>query len=133
MTPYLEVIVATLDGRRLFAEHVAIEAAYELRVDVPVVRFFRHQRAPDGFPLEAWSDERRLAGETRPGEAAVWVLADQPRSEMAATVRHEVHHVAYHTRYGHGYFTPKEQAHMELLAEDFALRFTQRRTRKETR
>lgn len=131
MTPYVEVIVATLDGRRLFAEHVAIEAAHELRVDVPVVRFFRHQRAPDGWPLQAWSDERRLSGEVRQGERAVWILAGLPRDELAATVRHEVHHVAYHSRHGHGYFTPREQADMELLAENFALRETQRRTQKE--
>ncbi len=124
MTPYIEVIVATLDGRRLFAEHVAIEAAHELRVDVPVVRFFRHQRAPDGWPLQAWTDERRLSGEVRQGEAAVWILAGLPRDELAVVVAHEVHHVAYHTRYGSGYFTPREQAVMEAAAEDFAQKWS---------
>ena len=132
MTPYAEVLLASHDGRRLYCEHVAILAAHELEIPTPVVRFFRHQRAPDGFPLEAWSDERRLAGETRgwePGE--IWVWADQPRDALAATVRHECHHLAYFSRFGHGYFTPRELAVMETAAEDFALRFTQRRTQKE--
>lgn len=131
MTPYIETLVGSTDGRRLYCEHVAILAAHELRVDVPIVRFFRHQRAPDGWPLQAWTDERRLTGEVRQGETAVWILADLPRDELAVVVAHEVHHVAYHTRYGSGYYTPREQAVMEAAAESFALRFTQRRTQKE--
>ncbi len=125
MTAYAEVIVATLDGRRLFAEHVAGEAARELKIPTPAVHFFRHQRAPDGFPLRAWTDERVLAGEVRPGEAAVWVLANQSSAELAATVRHECHHLSWHARFGFGSVSPKEQAVMELLAERFALRETQ--------
>jgi len=125
MTPYIEVPVGSTDGRRVYCEYVAILAAHELEIPTPVVRFFRHQRAPDGFPLEAWSNERRLAGETRgwePGE--IWVWADQSRSELAATVRHEAHHLSYFRRYGSGYFTPREQAVMELLAEDFAQKWS---------
>jgi len=128
MTPYVEVLLGSTDGRRLFAEHVAILAAHELEIPTPSVHFFLHRPAPDGWPLQAWSDERRLTGEVRHGESAVWVLADLPRAELAVVVAHECHHVAYHTRYGSGYASPKEQVHMELLAERFALRFTQRRT-----
>ena len=124
MTPYLEVIVATLDGRRLFAEHVALTAASELGIPVPQVRFFVHRPTPDGWPLQAWTDERRLTGEVRPGETAVWILAGLPRVELAITVAHEAHHVAYHARYGSGYFTPREQAVMEAAAEAFAQKWS---------
>ncbi len=130
MTPYVEVVLGSSDGRRLYAEFVAIEAAHELRVDVPVVRFFRHQRAPDGFPLEAWTDERELAGAVRQGEPAVWILAGLRRDDLAVVVAHECHHVWYHRRYGHGYYSPREEAVMEAAAESFALRFTQRRTQE---
>jgi hypothetical protein len=133
MTEYVEVLLGLSDGRRLYAEFVAIEAAHELEIPTPAVRFFRHQRAPDGWPLRAWTDERRLSGEVRPGETAVWILADLPRDELAVTVAHECHHVRYHRRYGVGHYSPKEMASMEAAAEDFALRFTQRRTQKEQR
>ena len=133
MTDYVETLVGSTDGRRLFAEHFAILAAHELEIPTPSVHFFLHRPTPDGWPLRAWTDERRLTGEVRQGEAAVWILADLPRDELAVTVAHECHHVRYHARYGVGYYTPREQAVMEAAAEDFALRFTQRRTRKEQR
>ena len=129
MTNYLEIIVATLDGRRLFAEHVALTAASELGIPVPQVRFFVHRPTPDGWPLQAWTDERRLSGEVRQGETAVWILADLPRAELAVVVAHEVHHVAYQNRYGVGHYSPKEMASMEAAAEDFAVRFSASHTR----
>ncbi len=70
-----------------------------------------------------------LSGEVRHGESAIWILADLPRDELAVVVAHECHHVAYHTRYGTGYYSPKELAALEAAAEDFAVRFTQHRTR----
>ena len=129
MTDYVEVPIGSTDGRRLYCEFVAIEAAHELGISTPRVRFFLHRATPDGWPLESWRDERRLGGETRWWEPdAVWVLADLPRSDLAVTVAHEAHHLAYFSRYGVGCHTPREQVRMELDAEIFALRFTQRRT-----
>jgi len=131
MTNYIEWLVGSADGRRVFCEFVATAAAHELEIPTPTVHFFLHRPAPDGWPLRAWTDERRLTGEVRPGETAVWILADLPRAELAVVVAHECHHVAYHTRYGAGFYGLKELAVMEAAAEDFALRFTQRRTQKE--
>jgi len=130
VTPYIETLVGSTDGRRLFAEHVAILAAHELAIPTPAVRFFIHRPAPDGWPLQAWTDERRLLGEVRQGEAAVWILADLPRDELAVTVAHECHHVRYHRRYGVGHYSPREMAAMETAAESFAVRFTASHTRK---
>ncbi len=129
MTPYIETLIGSTDGRRLYCEFVAIGAAHELKIPTPSVHFFLHRPTPDGWPLQAWTDERRLAGAVRQGEAAVWILAGLPRDQLAATVRHEVHHVWYHTRFGSGCFTPREQVQMEIDAESFASNFMHPRTR----
>ena len=131
MTDYIEVPIGSTDGRRLLAEHFAILASHELAIPTPSVHFFRHRPAPDGWPLRAWTDERRLLGQVHQGESAIWILADLPRDELAVTVAHEAHHLAYFSRYGVGCHTPREQVRMELDAEIFALRFTRRRTQKE--
>jgi len=129
MTPYIEVPIGSTDGRRLYCEHVAILAAHELEIPTPSVHFFLHRPTPDGWPLRAWTDERRLTGEVRQGEAAVWILADLSRDELAVTVAHECHHVRYHARYGVGHYSPREMASMEAAAEHFAVRFTASHTR----
>ncbi len=130
MTPYAEVLLASHDARRLYSEFVAIAAAHELGIRVPKVRFFVHRPTPDGWPLESWSDGRRLAGEARSWQPdAVWVLADLPRSELGAVVAHEVHHLSYFSRFGSGCFTPREQVQMEVDAESFASNFMHPRTR----
>jgi len=135
VTPYLQIPIGPSDGRRLFAEYVATNAAHALGIRPPAVRFFLHRPAPAGWPLEAWTDERHLAGETRAWElGAIWVLGELPRPDLACAVAHEVHHVAWFTHYGTGYQSPREQAVMERAADDFAARFTksqptQRRSR----
>ncbi len=134
MTDYIETLVGPTDGRRLYCEHFAILAAHELEIPTPAVRFFLHRPTPDGWPLEAWSDERRLGGATRWWEPdAIWALADLPRSGLAAVVAHEVHHLYYFSRFGSGCFTPREQVQMEVDAESFASNFMHPRTQKEQR
>lgn len=134
MTEYLQVPIGPSDGRRLYAEYVATCAAQKLGIRPPAVRFFLHRPTPDGWPLEAWRDERHLVGETRSWQTdSVWVLADLPRHELASVVAHEVHHVWWHRRYGAGYYSPREQAVMESAAESFALRFTHAQPKRRKR
>lgn len=127
MIEYLQIPIGPSDGRRLYAEYVATNAAYALGIRPPAVRFFLHRPTPDGWPGEAWTDARHLAGEVRPNQLdAIWVLADLARHELASVVAHETHHVWWYGVHGtsYGHYNAREKAVMERAADDFAAHFT---------
>lgn len=122
---YAEVpAVAVSTGSRLFAEFIASQAASDLGIPTPVVRWFRHAAAPQGWGWEAWQDDRRLAGEARAWRVGeVWVMAGLSRRELAAVLAHEVHHDAMHRRFGPGDYSAPEINALEVGAEAYASAF----------
>lgn len=110
-------------------------AAVELGIARPTVRFFVHAEKPAAWTLQAWADDRHLAGEFRPEEPGqIWVLGTLRPPELGAVVAHEVAHAAWSARYGSPW--PSEpgyeakRAADEAAAVDFASRFMRRLNKK---
>lgn len=127
---YVE-IAAPQVVRRVFADFVCGEAARELGIAAPRVRFFAAGIAPPDWDHRTWTDERQLHGEFRAAAPSeIWVRHNLPRDQMAQAVAHEVHHAAWHVAYGSPSESDRtylaERAADEAAAERFASHFVRR-------